>query len=38
MEAIRLPFYDFDLVIDSFQLSGINRIVAVIQDSVPVAT
>jgi hypothetical protein len=38
MEAIGLPFDDFDLVIDSFQLSGMNWIVAVIQDSVPVAT
>jgi len=38
MEAIGLPFDDFDLVIDPFQLSGMNRIVAVIQDSVPVAT
>ena len=36
MEAIRPPFDDFDLVIDPFQPSCMNRIVAVIQDSIPV--
>jgi len=38
MKAIRLPLDDFDLVIDSLQLPGMNGIVAVIQDSIPVAT
>ncbi len=33
MEAICLLFDDFYLIVYSFQLSGINRIVAVIQDS-----
>jgi len=36
MEAISLPLDDFDLVIDPFQPPGMNRILAVIQDSMPV--
>lgn len=36
METINLPFDDFDLVIDSFQLACMNRIVTVIQDTIPV--
>jgi len=37
MEAISPPLDNFDLVIDPFQLPGMNRILAVIQDSIPVA-
>ena len=37
MEAISPPLDDFDLVIDPFQPPGMNRILAVIQDSIPVA-
>lgn len=37
MKAIGPPFNDFDLVIDPFQPPGMNRILAVIQDSIPVA-
>jgi hypothetical protein len=38
MEAIRLPLDNFDRVIDPFQLPVMNRMIAVIQDSIPVAT
>jgi len=38
VEAICLPLDDFDLVIDLLQFSGMNRILAGIQDSIPVAT
>ena len=37
MEAISPPLNNFDLVIDPFQPPGMNRILAVIQDSIPVA-
>lgn len=37
MEAISSPLDDFDLVIDPFQPPGMNRILTVIQDSIPVA-
>ena len=36
MEAISSPLDDFNLVIDSLKLPGINRIIAVIQDSIAV--
>ena len=37
MEAISPPLDNFNLVIDPFQLPGMNRKLAVIQDSIPVA-
>lgn len=37
MEAIGPPFDDFDLVIDPFEPPAMNRILAVIQDSMPIA-
>jgi len=37
MEAIGPPFDNFDLVIDPFQPPGMNRILAVIQNSIAVA-
>ncbi len=36
MEAISSSFDHFDFVVDSFQPSCMNRIVALIEDSIPV--
>jgi len=35
-EAVRLPLDDLDLVVDSFETPGVDRVAAVIQDSLRV--
>jgi len=36
MKAVGLALDDFDLVVDSFQLSGVDGVITVIQDAVAV--
>ena len=36
MEAVSLSFDDFDLIIHPFQDSGMNRVIAMIQDPITI--
>ena len=35
MKTVGLPLYDLDLVINAFEFAGMDRIIAVVDNSIP---